>query len=377
MPHMNRAFALFLAAVALLLPAAPALAQSGARVVASVSWVEEWDPATGQWVRVEESAGAIAPAAFAPATTTSITRADGVTITETVIEEPVRFIARPARHAGAAAGLAHYGPFRVLDNRRAALVGATDAASPAAFAAMLAAHPGLEVIEFLDAPGTSNDLANLRLGRAIRAAGLATHVPRGGSARSGAVELFLAGTHRSMETGALFAVHSWRDEAGREPGDFAPDAPANRLYLDYYAEMGMSADDARAFYAMTNSVPHAQALWLNSHEMARWIAPGAAVEPGARGRAAPSLPASVVMAALPATAAVADSARTSLALALALAGAQPQARPRLAYADLDALTGAPPWRCLTHGWRCHKRPPLIVAAMQRSRAGLPAPVFRG
>ena len=50
-----------------------------------------------------------------------------------------------------------------------------------------------------------------------------------------------------MDPGALFAVHSWRDERGREPADFAPDAPANRLYLDYYAEMGMNADEARAF----------------------------------------------------------------------------------------------------------------------------------
>jgi hypothetical protein len=138
---------------------------------------------------------------------------------------------------------------------------------------MMGAYPGLEVIEFVDAPGTSNDIANLALGRAIRKAGLATHVPDGGSARSGAVELFLAGTRRTMDPGALFAVHSWRDEVGREPDDFAPDAPENRLYLDYYAEMGMSAAEARAFYAMTNSVPHTGALWLKGRDMARWIAP--------------------------------------------------------------------------------------------------------
>jgi hypothetical protein len=138
---------------------------------------------------------------------------------------------------------------------------------------MLAAFPGLQVIEFADAPGTSNDIANLKLGRAIRAAGLATHVPEGGSARSGAVELFLAGTQRTVAPGALFAVHSWRDELGREPDDFAPDSPENRLYLDYYAEMGMTAEEAHDFYAMTNSVPHAGALWLEGKDMAQWIAP--------------------------------------------------------------------------------------------------------
>lgn len=274
---MFRPIALALATLALLLPAGPAWAQQGARVVERVSWVEEWDPASQRWVRVEESPAAFAPTGFAPAgaatSTTSVIHADGVSITHTVIEQPVRFIAGHAQARAGRAGIAQFGPFRVIDAKRAALIDTTDAASPQAFAAMLAAYPGLEVIEFADAPGTSHDLANLRLGRAIRAAGLATHVPAGGSARSGAVELFLAGTQRTVDPGALFAVHSWRDELGREPADFAPEAPENRLYLDYYAEMGMAPDQARAFYAMTNSVPHAGALWLEGAEMARWIAP--------------------------------------------------------------------------------------------------------
>lgn len=271
---MKRALALFLAALALVLPGTAALAQSGARVVSTVSWVEEWDPATGEWVRVADSPAAPAPASYEHAAAT-FTRAGATTITETVIEEaqPVRFIAQGARQPAGAAGIAAFGPFRVIDAKHAALVGATDAASPQAFAAMMAAFPGLEVIEFVDAPGTTHDLANLRLGRAIRAAGLATHVPPGGSARSGAVELFLAGTRRTVDPGALFAVHSWRDERGREPSDFAADAPENRLYLDYYTEMGMSEAQARDFYAMTNSVPHSGALWLEGGEMARWIAP--------------------------------------------------------------------------------------------------------
>ncbi len=278
---MNRVVALMLAALALVFPGTAVLAQSAARAVERISWVEEWDPASAQWVRVADNAASIAPAVFTATTTTA--RSDsGVTVTETIAEtiaetgpQPVRFIAARPQIAARAAGIAAFGPFRVIDERRAALVGPTDAASPQAFAAMLATFPGLEVIEFVDAPGTSHDLANLRLGRAIRSAGLATHVPAGGSARSGAVELFLAGTRRTLDPGALFAVHSWRDELGREPSDFAPEAPENRLYLDYYTEMGMSAEEARAFYAMTNSVPHAGALWLQGAEMARWIAPEA------------------------------------------------------------------------------------------------------
>jgi hypothetical protein len=106
----------------------------------------------------------------------------------------------------------------------------------------------------------------------IREAGLAAWVPDGGSVRSGAVELVLAGASLTIEDGAEFAVHSWLDEAGHEPDDYAADSPANRRYLAYYREMGMSDGQAAAFYAMTNSVPFEDARWLDGVEMRRWVA---------------------------------------------------------------------------------------------------------
>lgn len=199
------------------------------------------------------------------------------TITEAVVEEEeVAAETGSDRFVGAAPvpvphGIAAYGPFRVLDANRAALVDVTDERSPAAFAAMLAAYPGLTTLELVECPGTDDDRANLRLGRMIRANGLATHVPDGGSVRSGAVELFLAGVRHSAERGAEFAVHSWADEQGREPRDYPANAPENRVYLDYYRDMGLSPIEARAFYAMTNSVPNASARWLNAAQMAQWV----------------------------------------------------------------------------------------------------------
>ncbi|MGN6497795.1 MAG: alpha/beta hydrolase [Tsuneonella sp.] len=194
----------------------------------------------------------------------------------TVVEEWVavetarRFV--PSTPAAIPPGIAEYGPFRVLDDTHAALVDVTDAASPAAFAAMLRAYPRLATLEMVECPGTDDDQANFRVGRMIRAAGLATHVPAGGSVRSGAVELFLAGATRLIDDGAEFAVHAWKDEYGREPGDLAADSPENRAYLDYYAEMGMPRGEARAFYAMTNSVRNADAKWLTAQDMRGWLA---------------------------------------------------------------------------------------------------------
>ena len=170
--------------------------------------------------------------------------------------------------------IAAYGPFRVLGDGSAALVDVTDSRSPADFAAMLRAFPHIAVIEMVECPGTDDDLANLRLGRMIRAHGIATHVPAGGSVRSGAVELFLAGAERRIDDGAEFAVHAWSDEDGRQAGDYPANAQENLKYLAYYREMGMSGEEAAAVYAMTNSVPFEQARWLDADDMRHWVQAG-------------------------------------------------------------------------------------------------------
>jgi hypothetical protein len=164
-----------------------------------------------------------------------------------------------------------YGPFRLIDETHAALVDVTDARSPGQFAALLREHPRIAALEMIECPGTEDDLANLRVGRMIREHGIATHVPTGGSVRSGGVELFLAGAHRYADPGAEFAVHSWQDDTGLEPADYAANAPENRRYLDYYRQMGMSPAEASAFYAMTNSVPFSSARWFGAGEMASWV----------------------------------------------------------------------------------------------------------
>lgn len=200
---------------------------------------------------------------------------NGVTWTETTVveveeagsERLVGLHDGPARK-----GIASYGPFEVLDGTRAALVAETDSYSPADFAAMLRAHPGIRVLEMADCPGTVDDFANLRLGRMIRAKGIATHVPAHGSVRSGAVELFLAGASRSVAADAAFVVHSWIDEDGREPDDFAADASVNKAYVSYYREMGLTDDKAAAFYALTNSVPNEDVLMLGRADLEKFAA---------------------------------------------------------------------------------------------------------
>lgn len=164
-----------------------------------------------------------------------------------------------------------FGPFRVVAPDRVELNGSIESDTPAQFKALLLAYPSIRQIDMVDCPGTGDDEANLALARMVRQAGIATYVPNGGSVRSGGVELFLAGARRSAGPEAEFAVHSWLDEDGLEPEDYSESDPVNREYVDYYREMGMSADKAKAFYALTNSVGHDDALYLKSRDIAAYI----------------------------------------------------------------------------------------------------------
>ena len=165
-----------------------------------------------------------------------------------------------------------FGPFTVIDATTARMAGSVTNATPRDFAAMLAAHPTLKRLELVDCPGSLDEDANLRLARMVRRAGFSTHIPEGGSVRSGAVELFLAGVIRSAHPSAEFGVHSWRDETGLEAGDYAADDPVHAEYLDYYREMGLDAAAARAFYAMTNASSYDDIRYLTKADIARYVA---------------------------------------------------------------------------------------------------------
>jgi hypothetical protein len=167
---------------------------------------------------------------------------------------------------------ATYGPFSVIDGATVRMAGDVTSATPRQFAAMLATFPGLKRLEMVDCPGSLDEEANLILARAIRRAGMETVVPAGGSIRSGAVELWLAGVTRRAAPNAEFGVHSWADEYGREANDYPANDPVHAEYLGYYREMGLNDAKARAFYALTNSTPFDEVRYLTRDDMARFVA---------------------------------------------------------------------------------------------------------
>ncbi|SIN59937.1 hypothetical protein SAMN02745824_0475 [Parasphingorhabdus marina DSM 22363] len=166
--------------------------------------------------------------------------------------------------------LDQFGPFEVISPYLVHMRGTVDSDSPGQFAAMMRQYPGIRQIEMIDCSGSIDEDANLRLARQIRQAGINTHVPAHGSVRSGAVELFLSGIRHTADPGAEFVVHSWIDEDGVEASEYPANDPVHAEYLDYYAEMGVPRDKARAFYDLTNSVPFAEQLKLTSSDLARY-----------------------------------------------------------------------------------------------------------
>ncbi|MBK7163549.1 MAG: hypothetical protein IPH79_14165 [Sphingomonadales bacterium] len=190
---------------------------------------------------------------------------DGGTTAERFVAQPFGEIA-PSRSP-----LASFGPFHMVAPDRAELIGSIESETPEQFAEMLRAFPGLKQIDMIECPGTGDDEANLALARMVRRHGVMTYVPEGGSVRSGGVELFLAGAQRRAAPTAEFAVHSWRDEDGYEADDFAVNDPVHQEYIAFYREMGLSNSEAHRFYAMTNSAPNDDALYLNSRDLARYV----------------------------------------------------------------------------------------------------------
>ena len=246
---------LIVAALAAVLAFAPAQAQQVVTITTTVTWTyEEVDGDDGD-EHIDEDAAPFHEDAAAEDADFAATR---------------RY-APAATLATRGHAKASFGPFSVIDGTTVRMAGDVTSATPRQFAAMLAAFPGLRRLEMLDCPGSLDEEANLILARAIRRQGMETIVPAGGSIRSGAVELWLAGITRRAAPDAEFGVHSWADEYGREANDYPASDPVHAEYLGYYREMGMDAARARAFYALTNATPFDDVRYLTRDDMARFV----------------------------------------------------------------------------------------------------------
>ena len=118
--------------------------------------------------------------------------------------------------------------------------------TPAGFERRLRENPRIDTVVLGQIDGSIDAAATHRMGRRIRAMGLATELRSGSVVDSGGVELFIAGAKRRMAPGAVLGVHSWRN-GWREGSSYPPQSLEHEMTRRYVAEM-LGSD---AFYWFT------------------------------------------------------------------------------------------------------------------------------
>lgn len=158
-------------------------------------------------------------------------------------------------------------PFSILNETTLVLNGVIDSNTDSAFDEALRQNPNTELIIFRDAPGSDDDETNLQVGRKLYQLGLKTHVDDNGTIASGAVDLYLAGSERTLGANARVGVHSWSDGTN-DATDFARSSGEHQPYINYYKSIGFSDQLAEDFYFFTiNAAPADDIHWMTPAEI--------------------------------------------------------------------------------------------------------------
>lgn len=160
-----------------------------------------------------------------------------------------------------------YGIFEVKDDSTVTMNGTIGGRTDNHFDKLIENYPNIKWIELEDCPGSRNDEVNLKVAKKMHDLGLNTRVYSDAEIASGAVDLFLAGNKREIESGAKIGVHSWAG-GNQVPTELPLDDPAHDLYIDFYKSVGMSDSAAAAFYFFTiNSAQANDIHWMTETEI--------------------------------------------------------------------------------------------------------------
>ena len=112
-------------------------------------------------------------------------------------------------------------------------------------------HPNVDRMVMGNCPGSKNDEVNLKVSKKIHDHGVHMHLNSDSEIASGAVDMFLAGTTRSIDSGAKVGVHSWSGDGVDNAADLPQDDAQHQMFLDYYVSIGMTEQESRDFYFFT------------------------------------------------------------------------------------------------------------------------------
>ena len=167
--------------------------------------------------------------------------------------------------------LTKYGIFHVEDNGTTVTMNGTiGGRTEKHWDNLVKDHPNVDRLVMGNCPGSKNDDANLRVSKKIYYQGMHIHLNSDSEIASGAVDMFLAGTARTIDSGARVGVHSWGG-IGKNGNELPEDDPERDKYINYYVSVGMAEQDARDFYFFTlNAAPANDMHWMTEAELEQY-----------------------------------------------------------------------------------------------------------
>ncbi len=155
----------------------------------------------------------------------------------------------------------------------AVLHGYIDGSTPSVVQAFITNYPNVTTLVFMQMPGSDDDNANLIVSQALRNQGYKHYLPsvnaysQDAFIASGAVDMFVGGLTRVVDTGAEVGVHSWSDGVN-DATDYPVGHAYHLPYINYYVNMGFTQQEAEDFYYFTiNAAPASGIHFMTESEL--------------------------------------------------------------------------------------------------------------
>lgn len=142
---------------------------------------------------------------------------------------------------------ARFGPFYILDDTTVVVNGDMGSRVDNQLERLLNKYPGISYAIMEKCPGSRDDEELFKAARMLYNQDVHIHLPPNAKIESGAVDLFLAGTTRTMDEGAKIGVHAWSD-GNTSATAYPVGHEEHEIYIDYYASIGYSQQEAENLY---------------------------------------------------------------------------------------------------------------------------------
>ena len=154
--------------------------------------------------------------------------------------------------------------FEIVDNK-AYMNGVVYKNTARDLEAVIANFPDLSTIVFDFVPSSLNDEATLKMCEIINTAKLNTLVPSNGLVAGNAIDIFLAGATRTIESGAKIGVRA-RTVNNTVVKNLAKNHSNHQIFLDLYKKVEVCED----FYWFTVNAPVNEIKWLTDEEIKQY-----------------------------------------------------------------------------------------------------------